>query len=52
MEVLDVPEIIKVAHEAGAKVVVDSTWLTPVLIRPLEFGADVVVHSCTKYMGG
>ena len=52
MEVLDVPEIVKVAHEAGAKVVVDSTWLTPVLIRPLEFGADVVVHSCTKYLGG
>ncbi len=52
MDVLDVVEIIKLAHEAGAKVVVDSTWLTPALIRPLEFGADIVVHSLTKYMGG
>jgi methionine-gamma-lyase len=52
MDVLDVPEIIRIAHDAGAKVVVDSTWLTPALIRPLEFGADIVVHSLTKYMGG
>ncbi len=52
MDVLDVPEIIRIAHEAGAKVVVDSTWLSPALIRPLEFGADIVVHSCTKYIGG
>ncbi len=52
MDVLDVPEIIRIAHDAGARVVVDSTWLSPALIRPLEFGADIVVHSLTKYLGG
>jgi methionine-gamma-lyase len=52
MDVLDMPEIIKLAHAAGAKVVVDSTWLTPALIRPFESGADIVIHSLTKYMGG
>lgn len=52
LDVVNVPEVIRLAHEAGAIVVVDSTWLTPALIRPLEFGADIVVHSCTKYMGG
>jgi cystathionine beta-lyase/cystathionine gamma-synthase len=52
MEVLNVPEIIKMAHDFGAMVVVDSTWLTPALMRPMEYGADIVVHSLTKYMGG
>lgn len=52
MDVLDVRGIVRLSHEAGAKVVVDGTWLTPALIRPLEFGADIVAHSCTKYMGG
>ena len=33
-------------------IVVDATWATPVLLRPLELGADLVLHSCTKYMGG
>lgn len=52
MDVLDVPEIIRIAHEAGAKVVVDNTWLSPALLRPLEFGADIAVYACTKYMCG
>ena len=41
-----------IAHEAGATVVVDNTFASPVLQRPLEHGADVVVHSATKYLGG
>ena len=40
------------AHERGARVVVDNTFATPFLQRPLELGADIVVHSATKYLGG
>ena len=40
------------AHAAGARVVCDNTWATPVLQRPLELGADLVMHSTTKYLGG
>lgn len=40
------------AHAAGVPLVVDNTVATPYLIRPLEWGADVVVHSATKYIGG
>jgi cystathionine beta-lyase/cystathionine gamma-synthase len=52
LEVIDVPRVIEAAHDAGARVVVDGTWLTPALINPLSMGADIVVHSCTKFMGG
>jgi cystathionine gamma-synthase len=52
LEVADVPAIIAAAHEAGARVVVDNTFLTPLLQRPLELGADVVLHSATKYLSG
>lgn len=52
MDVIDVRKVIEVSHDAGATVVVDNTWLSPALLRPLELGADVVVHSCTKYMCG
>lgn len=52
LDVIDIPKVIDAAHDAGAKVVVDNTWLSPALVRPLSFGADIVVHSCTKYMGG
>ena len=45
-------ESIDAAHESGATVVVDATAATPILLRPLEHGADIVVHSATKYMGG
>ena len=41
-----------VAHDAGVPLVVDNTVATPFLIRPIEFGADIVVHSATKYLGG
>lgn len=52
MRVADIEEISKIAHEIGAIVVVDNTFLTPYFQRPLTIGADIVVHSGTKYLGG
>ncbi len=52
LEVLDLGAVADVAHAAGAQLLVDSTFATPALQRPLEFGADVVLHSTTKYLGG
>jgi cystathionine gamma-synthase len=52
LEVADVPAIIAAAREAGGRVVVDNTFMTPLLQRPLELGADVVLHSATKYLSG
>lgn len=52
MEVLDTPALIKIAKETGATVIVDNTWLTPYLLQPSRLGADLVIHSVTKYMGG
>ncbi len=52
MEVLDTPSLIKVAKDAGATVIVDNTWLTPYLLQPFHLGADLVIHSVTKYIGG
>ncbi len=51
-EVLDIEAIAKVAHEYGVPLIVDNTVATPYLIRPFEHGADIVVHSATKYIGG
>jgi cystathionine gamma-synthase len=51
-EITDLHAICKLAHAAGVKVVVDNTVATPVLTRPMEFGADLVVHSATKYLNG
>jgi methionine-gamma-lyase len=51
-EVLDAPSIIAEAKTAGALCVVDNTWLTPYLFQPLRCGADLVLHSATKYLGG
>ncbi|GAB6897327.1 bifunctional o-acetylhomoserine/o-acetylserine sulfhydrylase [Kineosporia succinea] len=51
-DVLDIEGVAGVAHEAGVPLIVDNTVGTPYLIRPLEWGADVVVHSATKYLGG
>jgi len=50
--IADIAELANVAHEAGALLVVDNTFATPYLQRPLTLGADVVVHSTTKYAGG
>lgn len=52
IRVVDVRAACRVAKEAGALSVVDNTWATPVLQRPLELGADAVLHSATKYIGG
>ena len=52
MKITDIAAVAQIAHEAGAIVVVDNTFATPYLQRPLELGADVVVHSTTKYLGG
>jgi len=52
MKVIDIADAAEAAHEAGAWCVVDNTFATPYLQRPLELGADAVVHSVTKYMGG
>jgi O-acetylhomoserine (thiol)-lyase len=51
-DVLDIEGVSGVAHAAGVPLIVDNTVATPYLIRPLEWGADVVVHSATKYLGG
>src|SRR5665811_548340 len=51
-DILDIEAVAGVAHEVGVPLVVDNTIATPYLIRPIEFGADVVVHSATKYLGG
>ena len=52
LTVLDVAAIAEAAHASGATVVVDNTFATPYLQRPLELGADIVLHSTTKYLGG
>ncbi len=51
-DVLDYAEIARIAHERGVPVVCDNTVMTPILFRPFDHGIDVVVHSCTKYVGG
>lgn len=51
-ELPDLPAIAEIAHDAGVPVVVDNTLATPALYRPIEHGADVVVHSATKFLGG
>lgn len=50
--VLDIEAVAAVAHEIGVPLIVDNTIPSPYLLRPIEFGADVVVHSATKYLGG
>jgi cystathionine beta-lyase/cystathionine gamma-synthase len=52
LNVIDIPAAAEAAHAAGAMVVVDNTFATPYLQQPLELGADIVVHSTTKYLSG
>jgi methionine-gamma-lyase len=52
MRLVDIRETARIAHQAGALVVVDNTYSSPLLTRPIELGADFVVHSATKYLGG
>lgn len=51
-DILDITAVADIAHTAGVPLVVDNTLATPYLVRPIEHGADVVVHSATKYLGG
>ena len=51
-DILDIETVADLAHQVGVPLIVDNTVATPYLIRPLEWGADVVVHSATKYIGG
>jgi cystathionine gamma-synthase len=51
-DVSDISAVAEIAHASGARLIVDSTVATPVLTRPLSLGADVVMHSCTKYLNG
>jgi O-acetylhomoserine (thiol)-lyase len=52
LDVLDIPRVSEVAHEAGLPLLVDSTFTTPWLMRPFDLGADLVFHSATKFLGG
>jgi O-acetylhomoserine (thiol)-lyase len=52
IDVLDIPGVSSVAHENGVPLIVDNTIATPYLIQPIAHGADIVVHSATKYLGG
>ena len=52
LEVLDIPRVAAVAHEAGLPLMIDSTFTTPYLCRPFDLGADIVMHSATKFLSG
>jgi O-acetylhomoserine (thiol)-lyase len=52
MNVLDIEKVAAIAHEAGVPLVIDNTMASPYLCRPIEHGADIVVHSATKFLGG
>jgi len=52
MRIIDIAKVCDMAHEIGARVIVDNTYCTPYLQRPIEMGADFVVHSLTKYLSG
>lgn len=51
-DILDIESVAKIAHEAGVPLIVDNTVATPYVIKPIEYGADVVVHSATKFLSG
>ena len=52
LDFTDISKVAKIAHNAGIPLIVDSTFTTPYLLRPIEHGADIVVHSMTKWLGG
>jgi O-acetylhomoserine (thiol)-lyase len=52
INLIDIEAVAKIAHENGIPLIIDNTFGTPYLIRPIEFGADIVVHSATKFIGG
>jgi O-acetylhomoserine (thiol)-lyase len=50
--IVDIEAVVKIAHKNGIPVIVDNTFATPYLLRPIEYGVDIVVHSATKFIGG
>ena len=52
INIIDIEEVAKLAHKHGIPLIVDNTFGTPYLLKPIEFGADIVVHSATKFIGG
>jgi len=52
MRIVDIAAVSRIAHAKGVQVIVDNTYATPIITRPIELGADFVVHSATKYLGG
>ena len=52
INIIDIEAVAKIAHENGVPLIVDNTFGTPYLLKPIEFGADIVVHSATKFIGG
>jgi len=52
LNIVDIGAVADLAHSTGTRVVVDNTWATPLITQPIAFGADVVLHSVTKYLGG
>src|SRR5437899_407664 len=52
LDVLDIPAVAKIAHDAGLPLLVDATFTTPYLMKPFELGADLLYHSATKFLGG
>ncbi len=52
INIIDIEAVAKVAHENGLPLIIDNTFATPYLIKPIDFGADIVVHSATKFIGG
>ena len=52
LEILDIPLVASIAHESGIPLMVDSTFTTPYLMKPFEHGADIIMHSATKWIGG
>jgi O-acetylhomoserine (thiol)-lyase len=51
-DIRDIEKVAQIAHHAGIPLIIDSTFATPFLLRPIEYGADIVVHSATKFIGG
>ncbi len=52
ISVLDIEKFARIAHKNGVPLIIDNTFATPILLRPIEYGADIVIHSTTKYMDG
>ncbi|WP_058486035.1 homocysteine synthase [Defluviitalea phaphyphila] len=52
INIIDIEEVAKIAHENKIPLIIDNTFATPYLLRPIEYGADIVVHSATKFIGG